>query len=62
MDDQTQKLIADAVEFALNKDRAEKDQQTKIATEAAVAAALEHQTSHVKSLKKPDLPNLVYKK
>ena len=58
MDEQTQKLIADAVEFALNKDRAERDKQTKIVTEAAVAAALAHQTSHVKSLRKPDLPNL----
>ena len=58
MDEQTQKLIADAVEFALNKDRAERDKQTKIVTEAAVAAALAHQTSHVRSLRKPDLPNL----
>ena len=58
MNEETQRLIADAVEFALNRDRAERDKQSKIATEAAVAAALAHQTSHVKSLRKPDLPNL----
>ena len=58
MDEETRKLIADAVEFALNKDRVERDKQTKIVTEAAVAAALAHQTTHVKSLRKPDLPNL----
>ena len=58
MDEETRKLVADAVEFALSKDRAERDKQTKIVTEAAVAAALAHQTSHVRSLRKPDLPNL----
>ena len=58
MNEETQRLIADAVEYALNKDRAERDKQTKIVTEAAVAAALAHQTSHVRSIKKPDLPNL----
>ena len=42
--------------MALAQDRDERDRQVKVATEAAVAAALANQTSQVNALRKPDLP------
>ena len=57
-EDDTRRLIAEAVDYALKKDREERDKQSALHTEAAVAAALANQTSHVRSLRKPDLPNL----
>ena len=51
-----QRITANAVAMALAQDRAERDRQVKVATEAAVAAALSNQTSQVNALRKPDLP------
>ena len=51
-----QRITADAVAMALAQDRSERDRQVKVATEAAVAAALANQTSQVNALRKPDLP------
>ena len=42
--------------MALQQDREERDRQSRIATEAAVAAALSNQTSQVQALRRPDLP------
>ena len=58
MDEEMQRIIAEAVEFALRKDRDQRDHQTKQATEAAVKVALEHQASSIRPHRKPDLPNL----
>ena len=59
IDEETVKRITtEAVEFALRKDREERDRQQRIATEAAVSAALSNQTSQVRALRKPELPSL----
>ena len=55
---QMQRMIAAAVKLALQEDRADRDRQSAAHTEAAVAAALNNQTQHVRSLRKPDLPPL----
>ena len=57
-DDETAALIARAVKMALTEDRADRDRQSALHTEAAVAAALANQTNNVRSLRKPDLPPL----
>ena len=49
-------ITRDAVRMALQQDREERDHQSRIATEAAVAAALANQTSQVQALRQPDLP------
>lgn len=54
--EEIQRITANAVAMALAQDRAERDRQVKVATEAAVAAALANQTSQVNALRKPDLP------
>lgn len=57
MDDEAiQRICANAVKMALQQDREERDRQSRIATEAAVAAALANQTSQVQALRRPDLP------
>ena len=57
MDEETVKRItADAIKYALEKDRDERDRQSALVTEAAVRAALANQTSQVQALRKPDLP------
>ena len=57
MDDEyIQRITAAAVKMALEQDREERDRQSRLATEAAVAAALANQTSQVQALRKPDLP------
>ena len=57
MDDQDiERICANAVKMALQQDREERDRQSRIATEAAVAAALANQTSQVQALRRPDLP------
>ena len=59
MDEDTVKRIcAEAVKMALAEDRVERDRQSALHTQAAVAAALSNQTQHVRSLRKPDLPPL----
>ena len=55
--EEIQRITANAVAMALAQDRAERD-RVKVATEAAVAAALANQTSQVNALRKPDLPPL----
>ena len=57
-DDETAALIARAVKMALAEDRADRDRQSAIHTQAAVAAALANQTSQTRSLRRPDLPPL----
>ena len=52
----TRQMIADAVKMALSQDREERDRQSRIATEAAVSAALANQTNQVQALRRPDLP------
>ena len=54
--EEIEQITANAVAMALAQDRAERDRQVKVAMEAAVAAALANQTSHVNALRKPDLP------
>ena len=49
-------ITRDAVRLALEQDREERDRQSRLATEAAVAAALANQTSQVQALRRPDLP------
>ena len=49
-------ITRDAVRMALAQDREERDRQSRIATEAAVAAALANQTNQVQALRRPDLP------
>ena len=44
--------IAAIVKMALEKDREERDRQSRLATEAAVAAALANQTCQVQALRK----------
>ena len=51
-----ERITANAVRVALQQDREERDRQSRIATEAAVAAALANQTSQVQALRRPDLP------
>ena len=51
-----ERICANAVRAALQQDREERDRQSRIATEAAVAAALANQTSQVQALRRPDLP------
>ena len=51
-DDYIQRIV----KMAIEKDREERDRQSSIATQAAVAAALANQTSQVQALRKPDLP------
>ena len=51
-----QQITRDAVRQALQLDREERDRQSRIATEAAVAAALANQTNQVQALRRPDLP------
>ena len=43
-----QRLCAEAVEYALRKDREERDRQSQLATQAAVSAALANQTSGIR--------------
>ena len=54
MDEDAINRIVDA---ALRRDREERDNATRIATHAAVSAALANQTQQVRALRKPDLPN-----
>ena len=49
-------ITADAVRLALAHDREERDRQSRLATEAAVSAALANQTNQVQALRRPDLP------
>ena len=51
-----ERITANAVRMALQQDREERDRQSRIATEAAVTAALANQTSQVRALRRPDLP------
>ena len=53
MDDEAIQWI---VRMALAQDQEERDQQSQLATQAAVAAALVNQTSQVQALCRPDLP------
>ena len=53
MDDEAIQRI---VRMALEQDREERDRQSQLATQAAVAAALANQTSQVQALRRPDLP------
>ena len=55
---QMQRMIAAAVKMALQEDRADRDRQSALHTEAAVTAALANQTSHVRAIRKPELPPL----
>ena len=48
--EEIQRITANAVAMALAQDRAERDRQVKVATEAAVAAALANQTSQVNAI------------
>ena len=54
--EQIEQITANAVRMALQQDREERDRQSRLATEAAVAAALANQTSQVQALRRPDLP------
>ena len=54
--EQIERITANAVRIALQQDREERDRQSRLATEAAVAAALANQTSQVQALRRPDLP------
>ena len=51
-----ERITANAVRMALQQDREERDRQSRIATEAAVTAALANQTNQVQALRRPDLP------
>ena len=55
---QMQRMIATAVKMALQEDRADRDRQSALHTEAAVAAALANQTNQVRAIRKPELPPL----
>ena len=55
---QMQGMISAAVKMALQEDRADRDRQSALHTEAAVAAALANQTNHVRAIRKPELPPL----
>ena len=57
-DDDMAAIISRAVKMALAEDRADRDRQSALHTEAAVAAALANQSNNVRSLRKPDLPPL----
>ena len=50
------RITANAVRMAPQQDREERNRQSRIATEAAVTAALANQTSQVQALRCPDLP------
>ena len=54
--DVIRQITADAVRLALAQDREERDRQSRLATEAAVSAALANQTNQVQALRRPDLP------
>lgn len=54
--EQIERMCANAVRMALQQDREERDPQSRLATEAAVSAALANQTSQVQALRRPDLP------
>ena len=57
MDDEAiERITANAVRLALQQDREERDRQSRLATEAAVSAALANQTNQVRALRKPELP------
>lgn len=56
--EQIEQMIASAVKRALAEDRADRDHQSALHTEAAVTAALSNQTNQVRSLRKPELPPL----
>ena len=59
MDEETvQRIVAESVKKALERDREEHDRQSSLVTQAAVRAALENQTAQVQALRKPDLPSL----
>ena len=56
MDEATvNRITRDAVRLALQEDREERDRQSQLVTQAAVAAALANQTSQVQALRRPDL-------
>ena len=56
MDDAAiQRITANAIKMALREDREERDRQSQLATQAAVAAALANQTQQVQALRRPDL-------
>ena len=55
-DEAVQRITANAICVALQQDRDERDRQSQLATQAAVAAALANQTQQVNALRKPDLP------
>ena len=52
------RITANAIKMALAEDRAERDRQSALHTEAAVSAALSQQSNQVRALRKPDLPPL----
>ena len=55
-DEDIERITQRAVRLALQQDREERDRQSQLATQAAVAAALANQTSQVQALRRPDLP------
>ena len=56
MDEATvNRITRDAVRLALQEDREERDRQSQLVTQVAVAAALANQTSQVQALRRPDL-------
>ena len=56
-DERVQRITANTIRIALQQDREERDHQQRIATEAAVSAALANQSNQVKALRKPEIPN-----
>ena len=54
--EQIERICANAVRMALDQDREERDRQSRLATEAAVSAALANQTQQVQALRRPELP------
>ena len=57
-DEQIERMISSAVKRALAEDRADRDRQSALHTEAAVTAALNNQSNQIRSLRKPELPPL----
>ena len=55
-DEDIERITRNAVRVALQQDREERDRQSQLDTQAAVAAALANQTNQVQALRRPDLP------
>ena len=51
-----ERITANAIRIALTNDREERDRQSQLVTQAAVAAALANQTAQVRATRKPELP------